>query len=291
MRPTVHVHQAVLDHVASLASDFPTLETGGSLFGLWTHGGSPVVSLATGPGPASRHHPTAFYQDPSHLESTHHVAWHRAGLQHIGEWHSHHSLGLAEPSHGDEQTIWRSVQDLHWPRFLLGICCFEPDTLETVDIGLFLFEAGSRTITRCDLRLLTGESTLTHLQAELPPGRVRPDLIVRPQARVDTTQDQEWFYATEVAERLAMEIRALELLSEQTGAEVSSEVSEGAVYLNVAYPNGVMVVARLTEGFPGNGIEVEVDEEPQAVEWHPDVTFATLALRWFSGTKGNLSPE
>ena len=25
----------------------------------------------------------------------------RAGLQHIGEWHSHHRLGLAEPSGGE----------------------------------------------------------------------------------------------------------------------------------------------------------------------------------------------
>ncbi len=45
----------------------------------------------------------------------------RHGLQHIGEWHSHHQLGLAVPSSGDERTVFRALDRYEFPNFLLCI--------------------------------------------------------------------------------------------------------------------------------------------------------------------------
>lgn len=286
MTPTVHISAADLARVASLASDFPNVETGGSFFGLWTHSGAPVVSTITGPGPNSRHLPKAFYQDEQHLEGTHKVAWGRAGLQHIGEWHSHHGLGLPEPSAGDRQTVWQSIEKLNWPRFLLGICCFDPATLEQVEIGLFLFDAATRTVTRCEVRLFDGDRVAGPWEAEMPPGRNRPDPIRTPdpivvEPDIGPVDEHLWYSTPDATKRLVLELTALELLAQQTGAQVGSETDGDAVYLDVLFRDGTEVVARLTEGFPGQPPEVEVNGGPFAIDWDPAHTFAATALTFF----------
>ena len=43
------------------------------------------------------------------------------GLCNIGEWHSHHTLGLAEPSYGDQQTVWNHISTVAGGRFLVFI--------------------------------------------------------------------------------------------------------------------------------------------------------------------------
>ena len=43
------------------------------------------------------------------------------GLCNIGEWHSHHTLGLAEPSDGDQQTVWNHIPSVAGGRFLVFI--------------------------------------------------------------------------------------------------------------------------------------------------------------------------
>jgi hypothetical protein len=120
-------------NIANFTLQYSDIETGGSLFGYWTHGGSPVVALAIGPGRRSRHAPTSFYQDENYL---HHIGislYDRHGLQHVGEWHSHHRLGLNQPSTGDINTVRLGMQQRGWSRFVLLIT-----TIDDVSQGLVL---------------------------------------------------------------------------------------------------------------------------------------------------------
>ena len=69
-----------------------------------------------------------------------------AGLQHIGEWHSHHRLGLAEPSHGDLRTVWSGMEEPGLRRFVLAIGNITgPNLCPQVPIGFWLFDADTRT--------------------------------------------------------------------------------------------------------------------------------------------------
>jgi hypothetical protein len=45
----------------------------------------------------------------------------RMGLEHIGEWHSHHSLNLPTPSGGDCRTVVGAMRDYNRDRFILCI--------------------------------------------------------------------------------------------------------------------------------------------------------------------------
>jgi len=111
-----------LDVISRFALDYPDIETGGDLFGFWTHTGKPVVQYVIGPGLNARRTVGFFNQDVDYLNSCGKRLRAMHGLQHIGEWHSHHRLGLRHPSPHDSDTVCRAIKDCGLSRFLLVIC-------------------------------------------------------------------------------------------------------------------------------------------------------------------------
>ena len=103
--PYAVVYESELRYVASLAADREHEETGGELFGLLSHGGRPVIMLATGPGLKAIHTPTHFQQDIDFLRRSSTVLREYCALQFVGTHHSHHRLGLQTLSAGDENSM------------------------------------------------------------------------------------------------------------------------------------------------------------------------------------------
>ena len=125
--------------IAKLTLQYPSIETGGSLFGYWTHSKSPIVSLASGPGRGSRHNHTSFYQNETYLHDMGTELYDQHGMQHIGEWHSHHRLGLNQPSEGDVNTIRLGMRQKGWSHFLLLITTIKNPKEGLVLENFFLF--------------------------------------------------------------------------------------------------------------------------------------------------------
>lgn len=115
------IYQSELDYMSRCILDYPNIETGGQLFGFWTATGVPVVMYVIGPGKNAQHNPTSFVQDQRYLQTAGNELHKRFRLQHIGEWHSHHQLGLAHPSGGDLDTMQYGVGKPGFPRLLLCI--------------------------------------------------------------------------------------------------------------------------------------------------------------------------
>ena len=115
------IFQSELDFIARCILDCPDIETGGQLFGYWTREGVPVVCYALGPGPKANHQRTFFNQDLGYLQSVGDAIVKHYGLEHIGEWHSHHHLGLAQPSGHDASNIYGNMVKAGRERFLLCI--------------------------------------------------------------------------------------------------------------------------------------------------------------------------
>lgn len=97
----VRIFASELAVIADEASRWPATETGGELLGLWSHGDSPTVFLATRPGPGAEHDVARFQQSPGVHALVERLAWERSGLQVVGLWHSHHQLRLHHLSEGD----------------------------------------------------------------------------------------------------------------------------------------------------------------------------------------------
>ncbi len=138
---TAIVYQSELDFISRCILDYPHIETGGQLFGFWTAAGIPVVLFAIGPGPRANHQAAFFNQDVDYLVRVGQMLIGRYGLQHIGEWHSHHQLGLARPSGHDAATMVHCIKRQNLRQFLLciGNCT---DTASELNAFAFTQDAG-----------------------------------------------------------------------------------------------------------------------------------------------------
>ena len=117
----VIIYQSELDYLSRCINESPRIETGGNLFGLWTPFGVPFIHYVVGPGPKAIHELTHFRQDFAFLDRNADRLVAEHALHHIGSWHSHHSLGLAQPSDGDTESTLSGMRECGLPSFLLLI--------------------------------------------------------------------------------------------------------------------------------------------------------------------------
>lgn len=121
MNDKVFIYKSELEYISKCILDCPDIETGGNLFGFWTHSGNPIIQYVIGPGIKANHETTFFNQDNEHLLRIGKRLITEHALQHIGEWHSHHKLGLARPSGHDSSTIIKGMRSASMDKFLLII--------------------------------------------------------------------------------------------------------------------------------------------------------------------------
>ena len=147
------------------------IETGGDLFGLWADKHTAVIQFVVGPGRNCRRSSVSFYQDINYLEKIGEQMTKSEGVCHIGEWHSHHQLGLARPSGGDENTVWNNMPTYNLKRFVIFIANLEQLRKDSynVNIGCFLFELESVNGKEKQLPVLQG--TFKILKNENPLNR------------------------------------------------------------------------------------------------------------------------
>lgn len=100
-RATLRIFEEELRVIASEIRRFPDRETGGALYGLWSHAGQPTVWLATRPGPRALRRRTYFADDVETHMAVEKALWQHFGMQCVGVWHSHHRLGMPVLSSGD----------------------------------------------------------------------------------------------------------------------------------------------------------------------------------------------
>jgi transcriptional regulator with XRE-family HTH domain len=80
-----------------------SIETGGDLFGRWQD--VPTVLLATKAGPAAKRDHAHFRLDIDYLRTLSETMATDWAVRYLGDWHSHHRLGLSAPSGGDRRRI------------------------------------------------------------------------------------------------------------------------------------------------------------------------------------------
>ncbi|GLZ40787.1 hypothetical protein Acsp05_44110 [Actinokineospora sp. NBRC 105648] len=122
----VRVFESELAQVIGETDAHRSIETGGSLFGLWTDGGNLTVFLAIGPGPRAVRAATHFEQDPATHRAVEESLVERFGVQAVGLWHSHHHLGLTELSGGDLNRTLRFARRTGRTRFCDLLTYFGP---------------------------------------------------------------------------------------------------------------------------------------------------------------------
>lgn len=276
------IYEGEAHRIAERTLAYPSLETGGDLFGYWTHSGAPVISLGIGPGVASRHNATSFYQDASFLHDVGTGLYDTHGLQHIGEWHSHHRLGLNEPSSGDVRTVQKGMHERGWQRFVLLIVTIPNESVREVRQNYFTFEGDGALPELLPLRSLPGASPLRPGWVEkgsephlpLPRAKWRcPTLHSTALQSVHEAYPERWF--TREEEQLALRDVLTQL--RDAGVEFRVFADHGADQIRVVLADGTIRLGhnfrRLGPSWDGAGAEPPSwTSSSNLADWYAAVT-------------------
>ncbi len=262
------IYEGELDRIAGWVEEYPNLETGGDLFGFWTHSGAPVVQYVLGPGRGSRHNDTSFFQDRDHLIKAGEILRSKYGLQHIGEWHSHHQMGLAQPSGGDSNTVSRALQRYNFPSFLLCIANIRPNSgggkKWNVNVGCFLYSKYSGLNYQLGAWVvLQGESPIRSnlgWQSELNSKNSRPskswtvDKTTLEEEPLVTTEpievSEELWYSSQKGQAILKEI--VDKIKSQFQKCEINRTNEQQIYLTFEYKCKDGYIDRWRADFPQN---------------------------------------
>ena len=153
----MYVFKEDFNRITKWVLQYPNLETGGSLFGLWTSGGNPVIHIVLGPATGCTRTETSFYQDVEYLSRVGSFLTSQYMLCHIGEWHSHNCMSLSKPSRGDVSTIVKNYPE-GASGFLLMITNIVSNRDAPVKMSPYLFHEGRSSYRRGKLVFLDGDS-------------------------------------------------------------------------------------------------------------------------------------
>lgn len=115
------IYTSELEIISKAILEFPDVETGGDLFGYFTYSGFPIIMYVIGPGELAKRTETTFHQDEDYLKSIGDELRAKHGLQHLGNFHSHHTFTLKKPSQQDSTTVVKAMNTYQLDRFLLMI--------------------------------------------------------------------------------------------------------------------------------------------------------------------------
>ena len=118
---TVYINEGEKHQIEEWVKIWPNTETGGDLFGAWIDDHTAVVQFVLGPGRNCSRTGASFYQHVDYLRDAGSYLTQQHGLCNIGQWHSHHQLGLTRPSGGDENTVWSNMPKLGLNRYIVFI--------------------------------------------------------------------------------------------------------------------------------------------------------------------------
>ena len=198
-------------------------ETGGALFGCWTHGGRLIIFFVTPPGPDAIHEELHFRQDIRYLKTAVKEMNDNFGILFSGDYHRH-VIDLTHPSEGDINHI-RSISSNNNIERMVEIIITSDGTdsksqrkeaRDRLRINPFIyFDAPQGQLQKCRIKVLPGTSPI-RTAIESREGEREIDLSFSTPAHPMNLLDYEKVDEHEsntsdkpVSERILEEIRSL----------------------------------------------------------------------------------
>ena len=124
-RDHIVIYESELRVIAGIVALYGRIECSINIFGLWTRGGRLIVLLVIAPGPQSIQSTCYCEQDLAFFIRVSEIIETKLGIQWDGEVHSHHELGLQEPSDDDVHQVQRVTSRNNFWRWVDLIASFE----------------------------------------------------------------------------------------------------------------------------------------------------------------------
>ena len=123
--PYVNIFESEIRAIRDIALAKERLETGGDLYGLFSHAGRPVIYFASPPGPKAVHGYAHFQQDVKYLKKTARSLRRDFRIQFEGNYHSHQHLGLKSLSQVDLESTYSLAEKNGFRHFCQLLVTFD----------------------------------------------------------------------------------------------------------------------------------------------------------------------
>ena len=160
-RRDVLIYESELLRIVRLCHEYDGIETDWHLFGTSTASGVPVVEYVLDCGPNAVHEVAFCKPDVAYLTREGNRLVNRYGLCHIGAGHSHHRLGLNEPSGFDVKTTVTGMREAGMRRFVQMIVTYG-DGIKSTRINPFMFDSDG--YERMNIQVLHGTSPVRKME-------------------------------------------------------------------------------------------------------------------------------
>ena len=239
----INMYQADLVAITANSLAYNDLETGGAFFGMRSNAGRPVVCLATDAGPGAIRQYTHFAQDPDHLYQSAVRYQNQFGLQYLGNFHSHHSLGLTHPSGGDREQANRMIQKFDLCNMIQVIVTFSgTGKHKRVRIDAYIYNGNGKEYHAVKIRLMEGANPFRRMLDNSPFFQEESSLpeICLDDIIFDRYQDENDFSEDEtiLADHLSEELNSLPL---QIAKTAQIEIKSRKAVLKLTGLDGVQL--------------------------------------------------
>ena len=123
----IDIFESEIRFMAHQAYSCGNLETGGELFGLFSHNRRPVIMLATPAGGKSIKNIASFQQDYQFFNKITKILQNKYGLQYLANFHSHHSLDFKTLSRLDIENLNSIAKKNNLSKLCQFLLTFEND--------------------------------------------------------------------------------------------------------------------------------------------------------------------
>ena len=268
----VIIPRSEMEFISRCIQDYDGRETGGQMWGHRTEDGTPVIDFVSGPGPMARHNTTSFFQDEENFHKVDDVASGRYNLEHIGEWHSHHRMGLRHPSGGDVSTMCNALARTGKGHMLVCIGNLNDDG--TTSVGAFLFSSRGYSGIPWDVRDYAspvGDAIRRELAGVMPmPETRKARCAFSPDDRRNGRAQYIRGYWLEQKENRAILQKIAECVGSVNG--IMPEIimdGDRLFHLRTRLPNGVEDIA-FPAGFPHAPYILRINGNCRKVTWRYD---------------------
>ncbi|XP_028402970.1 uncharacterized protein LOC114525750 [Dendronephthya gigantea] len=202
-----HVYQEDYREIQKLVKQYPEIETGGDLFGLWQDESTVVIQLFIGPGKNCNRTTTSFHQDIDYLKKVGSVITTEDGLCNVGEWHSHHQIGMPGPSRNDCRTVFSNMPQLGLERFVLFIASIESKVagrkshkrsleveLDEIKLRPFLFLGSKESVVEGKIEIIHGKNPhieSSRARSEIEKGAALPPVDYLRRKKADKKEQEK----------------------------------------------------------------------------------------------------
>lgn len=246
------IFQSVIELIATQTDSCLNFETGGELFGFFSHDGNMIIMLATPPGKNAKHSVTSFQQDILFFKRISKKLYCKFGLQFLGNWHSHHFLHLKHLSNLDRKNLNTIAKNNNFKNLCQFLLTFENTNRKDQERFIrlqayFYHDATGGEPEKCPIRIIQDVSPFEEVIANDPDLMEIKNSYRFPLSRLIYDEYQHNSYKNSSIPEI-IQFQLVEFMENHKRSSASITIRQNWIIIKISIPNETGFIFIVYEG-------------------------------------------